>query len=325
MFIDPDMKLRTSSFNMSIGEIMDKVAHDEINLLPKYKLGLMWDVKLQSRYVESVLLGLPLNGFLFEESETGMFSVVDGTQRLNSIIEYINGYYSLSNLTVLINKNSHKYDELEYSEQLILRRALCSIIVLDRNSHPILKCEYLKRINIGHPTFEPQQARNFAFPNAHNIVQDGWRYLSKYFNFRLSNQNSGKRQFKLILKEEQFFLSLVLIEFISTNRSILSSDMTLGAVFDIITQEFEQSIIPIEQDHLKYKIKSIFDEFNINNLNLVNRSYALKSKYRENELSMNDFLLMYLQHSFSTSSKRKPSSFNFFKEDTPIRRLERFL
>ena len=60
--------------------------------VPSFQRGFVWDLKLGSRFIESLLLGLPVPGiFLSKESETNKLLVVDGQQRLTTLRYFYEG------------------------------------------------------------------------------------------------------------------------------------------------------------------------------------------------------------------------------------------
>src|SRR5438552_11127913 len=62
--------------------------------VPKFQREFVWDVKDASRFVESLLLGLPVPSiFLSKEADTGKLLVVDGQQRLLSLKHFYDGIW----------------------------------------------------------------------------------------------------------------------------------------------------------------------------------------------------------------------------------------
>jgi len=62
--------------------------------VPEFQRGFVWDIKDASRFVESLLLGLPVPSiFLSKEADTGKLLVVDGQQRLLSLKYYYDGIW----------------------------------------------------------------------------------------------------------------------------------------------------------------------------------------------------------------------------------------
>jgi len=63
--------------------------------VPSFQRGFVWDLKDASRFVESLLLGLPVPSiFLSKESDSGKLLVVDGQQRLSSLKYFYDGVWA---------------------------------------------------------------------------------------------------------------------------------------------------------------------------------------------------------------------------------------
>jgi hypothetical protein len=64
-------------------------------LIPSFQRDYVWSISEASRFVESLLLGLPVPGvFLARETETNRLIVIDGQQRLKSLQFFSSGYFS---------------------------------------------------------------------------------------------------------------------------------------------------------------------------------------------------------------------------------------
>jgi hypothetical protein len=62
--------------------------------VPQFQRGFVWDMKDAARFVESLLLGLPVPSiFLSKEADTGKLLVVDGQQRLLSLRYFYDGVW----------------------------------------------------------------------------------------------------------------------------------------------------------------------------------------------------------------------------------------
>lgn len=325
MFLDINQQIITKASEIRFHEILNMSEREDLNLKPDYKIGLIWNLKLKSRFVESALLGLPLNGFVFEENDYGNFSVVDGTERLSSIIEFIKGNYALSGLTILRELNGLCFQELDYNYQTKIERAFIGVIIIDRESSPSLKAEYFKRLNTTKNGFVSQQARNFAYPKAYGIISSGRRLLAKSFNFRISNQSFGVRKFNSILKEEHFVLCLTLLEYIKEQKIEYDYDSLLGNVLDHLSQVIEKNNDFYLGENIIFNINNILSRRGVKSLNLVNRSYSSSKKYREDEMSMNDFLLIYYRESFISCSESTNLRFDFFDESINFNKILRCL
>lgn len=68
-----------------IDGIVRRLEDDSI-LIPSFQRGFVWSLPKASRFIESLLLGLPVPGiFLSKDSETQALIVIDGQQRLKTL------------------------------------------------------------------------------------------------------------------------------------------------------------------------------------------------------------------------------------------------
>ena len=64
--------------------LADKINDGEF-VVPAYQREFTWEPHRKSRFIESVLMGLPIPFLFFWEMPNGKLEVVDGTQRLKTI------------------------------------------------------------------------------------------------------------------------------------------------------------------------------------------------------------------------------------------------
>ena len=80
-----DMKEFT--IEIYVKKYLDDIENDDNEIyVPEYQREFIWDIKHQSRFIESLLLGLPIP-FMFaaEIKETGRLEIVDGSQRIRTL------------------------------------------------------------------------------------------------------------------------------------------------------------------------------------------------------------------------------------------------
>lgn len=110
-------------------------AENEI-FIPDYQRDFVWSDGQQSRFIESVLIGLPIP-FLFvadvgseDEALSGRLEVVDGTQRLRTLSAYLNDILTLQDLEKLSSLNNTKFSDLLPSRQRRFKRSTIRLIEL---------------------------------------------------------------------------------------------------------------------------------------------------------------------------------------------------
>jgi len=56
--------------------------------VPDYQRNFVWKPDRQSKFIESVLLGVPLTPFLVSEDKNSRLEIIDGSQRLRTLIAF---------------------------------------------------------------------------------------------------------------------------------------------------------------------------------------------------------------------------------------------
>jgi hypothetical protein len=179
----------------------------ETFFIPKFQRSFVWSQRHASRFIESLLMGLPVPGiFLYKEAgETGKHLVVDGQQRLRTL-QYFYGGLFLDKAFRLIGVRDEwegkSYDDLATNEQLKLDDAIVHATIF-RQDEPkdTLKSLYFvfERINSGGIRLSPQEIRNCI---SESPVLDCVRGLNDDPNWRaIFGEKKNKR-----LKDQELVL-----------------------------------------------------------------------------------------------------------------------
>lgn len=134
---------------------------DENDLyIPDYQREFIWDIKHQSRFIESLFLGLPVP-FLFsaEIKETGRMEIVDGSQRIRTMAAFINDELTLNYLEKLSELNNCKYSDLPRSVQRQFENIAIRMIVLSSKATEDVRNEMFDRINTSSVPLLPMETR----------------------------------------------------------------------------------------------------------------------------------------------------------------------
>ena len=68
--------------------------------IPQYQREDTWEQKRKSRFIESLLMGLPIPFlFFWENPDTGSLEIVDGSQRLRTITQFVTNKLVIGGLT----------------------------------------------------------------------------------------------------------------------------------------------------------------------------------------------------------------------------------
>lgn len=79
-----------------VDSLVKRISNGDI-IIPKFQRGFVWSLREASRFVESLLLGLPVPSiFLSKEADSGKLLVIDGQQRLSSLRYFYDGLWPSS-------------------------------------------------------------------------------------------------------------------------------------------------------------------------------------------------------------------------------------
>lgn len=81
-------EIHTDAYPMSIGELMSLYKDKELDIHPEFQRFFRWSNLQKSRFVESILLGIPIPSVFVAQRNDGVWDVVDGVQRLSTIFEF---------------------------------------------------------------------------------------------------------------------------------------------------------------------------------------------------------------------------------------------
>ncbi len=158
--------------------------------IPPFQRAFVWSQNQCSRFIESLLLGLPVPGiFLFKEAESGKHLVIDGQQRLKSLhyfsLGLINGKeFVLSGLETKFNGKTYK--TLDDADRARLDDAVIHATVFKQDlpeGEINSVYEVFERINTGGIKLSPQEIRSCIchgdFNNYIHKLNDNekWRML----------------------------------------------------------------------------------------------------------------------------------------------------
>jgi hypothetical protein len=182
--INAQRLVRTDAYQMSIGEIVSMYDNREIIIDPEFQRLFRWDVGQKSKLIESILLGIPLPSIFVFEKENGSWELIDGLQRVSTILEFMgklrspnggleppsileatkylpslhNAVWVRSDLVSGAPLNDQQ--EIDKSHQLSIRRARIGVEILKRPSDDQTKFDLFQRLNAGGTQANAQELRN---------------------------------------------------------------------------------------------------------------------------------------------------------------------
>ena len=123
----------------------------------------VWNINRKAELVESVLMGLPLPVFYFNQDKYGRLIVVDGRQRLTALFEYMKDDFSLINLKILTELNNLKFSELQPVLQSRIEDYQIQAHVILPPTPDRIKFDIFDRVNRGGVQLNKQEIRNALY------------------------------------------------------------------------------------------------------------------------------------------------------------------
>lgn len=131
--------------------------------IPDYQRGFTWEPERKSKFIESVLMGLPVPFlFFWENPGTGKLEVVDGSQRLRTLEEFIYDEFELGNLEMLSLLGGFQFQNLPESRQRKFKNRSIRGIVLNEHTDEQSRFDLFERINTGSKIANPAEVRRGA-------------------------------------------------------------------------------------------------------------------------------------------------------------------
>lgn len=183
---EKERKLVTQPYDMSVQTVVEQIKNEDIFLEPPYQREYRWSNEKASRFIESLLLNIPIPNIFLAEEEDVTYTVIDGRQRLNTIKNFISPETEkeriiLQGLQVRSDLNGKVFEDLDKKDQGKLKKQYlrCSVILND--SDPQIKFDVFERLNTGSEKLQPQEIRNCTYRGNFN---DLIKKLAKNNNFK---------------------------------------------------------------------------------------------------------------------------------------------
>lgn len=154
-----DIRITTKTF--TVREIFTQISDGELDLAPDFQRAFVWTPKQQVRLIESILLGIPLPAFYFNQDETGAHQVVDGVQRLTTIKLFMSDQLTLAkHLEYLSTLEGSIFTKLDPTTRRRFSGTQIVVHVIETQTPDEVKYDIFNRVNTGGTPLSPQEIRH---------------------------------------------------------------------------------------------------------------------------------------------------------------------
>lgn len=214
-------EFKITSLDISFNELADMYQSEELIITPNYQRTFRWNISKQSRFIETLILEMPIPPIYAIEIEDGKYELIDGLQRISSYLNfrgllkkqdsdnepiqseqqededqdieefdelsqediYSNGF-SLIGCDIIPDLDGRTYESLPAGIKIKLKRSFVRMEVLRKGMNTELKYHMFKRLNTGGEILTPQELRNCTIRLIDNKFIDFISSLSKNKDFQ---------------------------------------------------------------------------------------------------------------------------------------------
>lgn len=209
----------TDSYSMSVGEVISMYNEGDLDIHPEFQRFFRWTLSQKSRLIESFLLNFPVPPIFVYQRADGVWDVVDGLQRISTILEFAGVYKDedgrtlpplvLEGTKMLPSLEGKKYqseDDIENSfgmaERRFLKKAKISVIILKKESDATGQYEVFQRLNTGGTSLSAQEVRNCLMVMTNRDIYIKIKEMCEFQPFRSTlsiNDKAMKERFDMEL------------------------------------------------------------------------------------------------------------------------------
>lgn len=197
--------------DLSFRELITRYDEDEL-VKPELQRHYVWDKPEASRFIDSILIGLPVPSIFLAKTKDEKLLIIDGYQRLMTVRDYTRGIFSKDNSLFRLSKTDRiherwrgkSFTELDKDEQRKIRNTTIHAIIFmqqqPENSDTSL-FQVFERINSSGRTLLPQEIRNCVYQGKFNSLLIELNQLSEWRDLWGSkNRDDRMRDVEFILR-----------------------------------------------------------------------------------------------------------------------------
>jgi uncharacterized protein with ParB-like and HNH nuclease domain len=186
--------------------------------IPSFQRGYVWNQRMASRFIESLLLGLPVPGiFLAREQRSNKLVVIDGQQRLKTLKYFYEGYFNPKDddktqrvfklMKVQRQFENQTYATLVEEDRLKLNDSILHATIVKQEAPPdddTSVYHIFERLNNGGLKLAPQEIRTTIY---HGDLVDLLKRLNDYESWRgiFGKKSARLKDQELILRFLSFY------------------------------------------------------------------------------------------------------------------------
>lgn len=157
--------------DLSFRELIDRYDQDEL-VKPELQRNYVWDRREASRFIDSLLLGLPVPSIFLAQTGDEKLLIIDGYQRIMTVRDFVRGVFTGDDKSFALSRTERinprwrgkHFNELTDAEQRRVRNTTIHAIIFAQQKEPqsddTSLFQVFERINTSGRTLTSQEIRN---------------------------------------------------------------------------------------------------------------------------------------------------------------------
>lgn len=147
----------------SIDFIIDRYHKNEFFIPDEYQRKYIWKKTDKTRFIESILLGLPIPLMFYSDSDDGRCEIIDGAQRTQALEEFVSNQLELTDLKKLTLLNGFRYTDIPNYYRKKFDKTNMRVVVLTEETSLEIRQEIFNRINTTGRAAKPSEVRRGSY------------------------------------------------------------------------------------------------------------------------------------------------------------------
>ncbi len=157
-------EIKHDKLKMTLFELASMYTEGDLIIKSDFK----WDTYQKTRFIETILLGLPIPQICVVEDNNGKWELIDGLQRLSTVFSFLgklktseeHNNWKMSKGDILKEINNTSYEDLSPKSKKLIKRYTCQVEIIYYNPDFDVRYEILERLN---PGLSNQELRNIVY------------------------------------------------------------------------------------------------------------------------------------------------------------------
>ncbi len=265
--------------NPTIQSIHKKYTYEEINLNPDFQRNKIWTLKQKSLLIESILINIPIPAFYIDARLAGKMNVIDGLQRLSTIMDFIDDEFSLVD-TEYLKLRGKRFTTLDRKYQRRIEDYELTFNMVRSSTPPEVAFNIFSRINtLG----TPLSAQEIRHAMNMGIATDFLKELSNTDEFKIAISEQNHRSLSKRMNDKALILRYLSFKILGyEDSSYEKNDMN---AFLIEAMVFLNNLNPkdkLEDFEYLNKLKNDFRD------SMIKANTVFKEKCFRKYFSLND-------------------------------------